>query len=109
MARAPGRQTLCLSPEQEAACDSWLRCHAPRGFSWSQALVHVDARYAWHEHPWNRGATLLVGLTDFSGGQLQVSGEAPCEVSRRLVLFDGRRRHRTHAFAGLRITLVAFS
>ena len=100
---------LRLTAHQQAACDSWLRCHAPPGFLWSEVLVHVNAVYGWHEHPRNQGASLLVGLTDFSGGQLQISGAAPFEVSGCMVLFDGRRKHRTHSFAGLRITLVAFS
>ena len=98
-----------LTAAQRAACDSWLRCYAPADFSWSEVLVHVNAVYQWHEHPSNQGKTLLVGLTDFHGGELDLRDAGLHEVSGRMILFNGRQMHRTLPFAGLRVTLVAFA
>ena len=100
---------LRLTPTQEAACDSWIRCHSPEAFKWKSILVHVNALYSWHEHLHNEGKSLLVGLTDFCGGELEIHGETPYAVSGRMIIFDGRRKHKTHIFSGLRVTLVAFT
>ena len=98
-----------LDASRYAACESWLRCHAPKDFRWRDILVHVNATYQWHTHELNIGASLLVGLTDYHGGEIEVQGSGVFPTSERMVLFDGRRRHRTCAFFGLRVTLVAFS
>ena len=98
-----------LDSSKYAACESWLRCHAPKDFRWRDVLVHVNATYRWHAHELNTGASLLVGLTDYCGGELEVQGEGAFSTSESMVLFDGRKRHRTCAFLGLRVTLVAFS
>ena len=37
---------LHLTAQQQASCDSWLRYHAPEGFSWSEVLVHVNVVYS---------------------------------------------------------------
>ena len=72
-------------------------------------ILICSGGYGWHAHPFNRGVTLLVGLTEFHGGQVETRHDGPHEISRRMVLFDGRREHRTLKFAGLRVSLVAFS
>jgi len=100
---------VILDASQYAACESWLRFHAPRGFCWQRIVVHVNSTYRWHAHGGNTGASLLVGLTDYSGGELEIQGDGSFPTSECMVVFDGRNMHRTHAFLGLRVTLVAFS
>lgn len=72
-------------------------------------MVHVNAIYTWHDHLSNTSDTLLIGLTDFVGGELEIHEDGVHAVSGRTVRFDGTRRHRTRPFVGLRVTLVAFS
>ena len=98
-----------LDASKYAVCESWLRCHAPKDFHWRDILIHVNATYRWHTHERNTGASLLVGLTDYCGGELEVQEEGTFSTSESMVFFDGRKRHRTCAFLGLRVTLVAFS
>lgn len=100
---------VVLDASKHAACESWLRCHAPAGFSFQRILLHVNSTYRWHVHEKNTGTSLLVGLSDYAGGELEVRGDGVFPTSASMVLFDGRRPHRTRDFVGLRVTLVAFS
>ena len=100
---------IFLDASKYAACESWLRCHALTDFRWRDILVHVNVTYRWHAHERNTGASLLVGLTDYCGGELEVQEGGVFLTSASMVMFDGRKMHRTHDFLGLRVTLVAFS
>ena len=107
--RGIGSRRLLLDSEQQNACDAWLKQNAPEGFTWGELLVNVNANYDWHEHLQNTGDSLLVGLTHYVGGHLEIDDEAALPTSGRMIRFNGRRRHRTHPFFGLRVTLVAFT
>jgi hypothetical protein len=78
----------------------------------SHCAVNCNAQFTPHVDS-GRGAgqsmSMIVGLGDYSGGELMVEGDAH-EIRYRALQFDGwKQRHWTQPFVGQRFSLVWFS
>ncbi len=99
-------------PELHLACDRLIRLAAP-GFEYTTIQVNKDQRAALHHDAYNQGPSYIVGLGDYSGGEVVVhyaGGETrEYDVHDRFLRFDGRVPHETAPIrGGPRYTLVYF-
>ena len=99
-------------PELRLACDRLIRLAAP-GFEYTTIQVNKDQQTALHHDAFNQGPSVIVGLGDYSGGEVVVhyaGGETRTyDIHDRFLRFDGRVAHETAPIrGGPRYTLVYF-
>eukprot|EP00929_Paragymnodinium_shiwhaense_P036234 TRINITY_DN19445_c0_g1_i2.p1 TRINITY_DN19445_c0_g1~~TRINITY_DN19445_c0_g1_i2.p1 ORF type:complete len:487 (-),score=130.97 TRINITY_DN19445_c0_g1_i2:376-1836(-) len=91
------------------------RQELPSDATFTSIQVNKDYGAALHVDGNNRGPSWIIGLGDYSGGQLwlhphEASRAGRCvDLKGRWFTFDGRRPHRVLPFEGRRYTLVYFT
>ena len=78
-------------------------------FSWTSLLINVNTTAEWHVDSGCEGQSALVVVGEFSGGEFVQEGGQPIVIKDAIILFDGRRKHRSLSFQGTRISVVAYS
>jgi FkbM family methyltransferase len=83
-------------------------------FPWTSVQVNKNQQCALHRDRNNKGPSIMIGLGDYTGGELvvvdEVTGKEHVHDARnRFVRFDGNHAHYTKPFKGTRYTLVYFT
>ena len=93
-------------PELLAACRQLVESYDPM-FDYDAIQVNKNQQCAPHKDSHNEGPSLIIGLGDYTGGELFTKGEA-IDIRNKFVSFDGRITHETLPFEGERYSLVFF-
>ena len=75
---------------------------------WSSIQVNWNTESDWHTNRQHIGASAILGLGNFSGGEFHLQGFDPISIAGQLALFDGGTAHRSLSFTGDRLSLVFF-
>jgi hypothetical protein len=104
-------------PDLLKACKQLMHAVDP-SFRWNCIQVNKNQLCAPHVDRNNEGPSYIVGLGDYTGGELGVQlGEQPdgkkrkttiLNIKNRFKMFDGHHLHWTLPFQGTRYTLVFF-
>ena len=86
---------------------SFLRTAMP-DFSFTSMQVNKDHASALHLDASNLGPSLIIGLGDYSGGELYVHGIGKSDIRKKWYAFDGNIPHLTCPFVGGRYSVVCF-
>lgn len=93
------------------ACHALMRAHDP-WFEYTTIQVNKNLQSAPHRDKNNVGASAIIGLGPYRGGELVVvrDGRERChDVRNQLLRFDGHDLHYTRPFVGTRYTVVFFT
>ena len=81
---------------------------AGQDFEWTSLQVNVNTISSWHQDSNNVGASCILLLGDFDGGEFLHSGGYSSSDTGVWVPFDGGCLHASEDFDGYRISIVAF-
>ena len=114
--RAVDGTPFIAMPTQEhaqvaAACNSLLaealQLHDLH-FIWTTLEVRFNMAETWHQQKSAIGPSAILGLGDLPDGFFTLEGHGPTDVNRKLVIFDGNKRHKSGTFAGTGFSIIAF-
>ena len=91
-----------------AAIARWFR-KRQKWFHYTTIQFNSDTVSDWHRDSGNAGLSIIFGLGSYTGGALQVEDSDEVSIHHRLVVFDGRERHRSLEFQGRRFSVVLFT
>ncbi len=98
-------------PELHACCRKLIARHDPE-FVYDCIQINKSYQMTWHVDRNNRSESIILGLGDYTGGELLVKGEDgqvdSIDIRNRLVKFNGRMLHCNAPFTGTRYSLVFF-
>jgi len=96
------------NPEPVRALVAYARRYIPE-FRFSTIQINKNNRTALHVDRNNMGPSAIIGLGDYAGGEVWISGRGAVNCKNRFVFFDGNEPHATLPFTGTRYTLVFFT
>jgi hypothetical protein len=88
---------------------AWGLKHLPEGFDFTSITLNRNYEAALHVDKNNVGPSSIVGLGNYSGGELWVNGSGALDVKRKWRTFDGCSFHATLPFTGTRYTVIYFT
>lgn len=94
-------------PELHEACRMLIAERQP-GFSYNCIQINKNQRCAPHKDSNNDGMSFIIGLGEYTGGELVVN-DVPIKIHNRFVQFDGHQTHYTKPFAGTRYSIIFFT
>ena len=103
----PSSQTI-LRPNLAKLLTHWARAANP-GFQFTSIQINKNTLCRVHVDKNNLGPSLLIGLGDYSGGELWVDGTGPLDAKSKWLRFDGNHGHATVPFAGTRYSFIFFT
>lgn len=81
-------------------------CRSP--LLWTSLQVNLNTVRSVHTGHGNRGVSVILGLGDYTNGELKVATQT-YDIKDRGLLFDGLLPHKSLPFEGCRISIVAFT
>ena len=78
-------------------------------FSWTSMQINVNTLSKYHTDKNNVGPSIILVLGDHTEGEFQVEGYDPVVGCDTLWLFNGKDKHRSMAFNGVRVSIVWFA
>ena len=75
---------------------------------WTSLQLNLNTVSDWHQDWGNIGLSAIGALGDYHGGEFQLQGFPHMDINGKLMIFDGRVRHRSLPFRGTRLSFVAF-
>jgi hypothetical protein len=87
----------------------WAAQHLPPDFEFTSIQVNKNYNSALHVDSNNLGPSYVVGVGDFTEGQLWVEGLGVTDVKGKWTAFDGNIPHMTLPFSGTRYTFIFFT
>ena len=91
-------------PELLRLCDALIKQHDP-DFTYTTVQINKNHQCPPHKDKYNKGLSWIVGLGDYTGGELVV-GETEYDIHNTFVQMDGRIVHYTKPFNGERYSIV---
>ena len=79
-----------------------------KSFTWTTVQLNYNTECDCHVDANNMGSSKIIGLGNYSGGELWVAGQGQVDINGRFYTFDGRKAHATMPFRGTRFTLVYY-
>ena len=82
---------------------------ARRTFHWTSLQINYNTVAQWHQDKGNIGTSAIFITGDYTGGGFQIHGIGTVDHQERLTFFCGQCWHRSLAFLGHRVSVVAFT
>lgn len=94
-------------PELHRACRRLMHTRDPL-FRYDAIQINKNQQCAPHKDTNNHGPSYIIGLGDYTGGELVINKMRKVSIRNKFVMFDGTELHETTPFKGERYSLVFF-
>lgn len=85
-----------------------LKEFAPPGFSFNCITLNKNVVCEPHRDIYNKGLSYIIGLGDYTGGELVIEGQEH-NIKNHWLLFNGKKTHWTKPFTGTRYSIVYYN
>ena len=81
----------------------------PPGFGWTSLQLNANTVADWRTDYQNSGPSVIIVVSEHTGGELEVEGLSPTKLNIEGVLVDSRVRHRSKPSVGEQYSIVALT
>jgi hypothetical protein len=95
-------------PELQGIFEEFSLLHFPSTFNWNSVMINKNLKCKAHKDKRNIGSSLLLGLGDYSNGELKIENTINKTWHNKLIFNGSKLFHETMDWAGDRYTLIFF-
>ena len=95
-------------PELFKAIKTFCKEYLPNDFSFTTIQVNKNVQCKPHFDKNNVGSSCIIGLGDYTGGELVIEGK-DYDIQNKILQFDGKKGHWVKPFRGTRYSIILFT